>query len=217
MLNFLSKFTIGLWVLIALIAGRSYIAGSTFAQAGATFDGGNIFKATNNTKQSPDYTDPLTNVDPGNVIQFSVDVLNNSTEVAHNTRVTVSAPGGEASTQVPSVTVSADNSNSVSDTVTLSGPLPFRFAGLVPNDSFLYTSSCPQGCPLGGDVTAGVNIGDVLPISQSNNVIVTFKLYTLPAVNPTPTPTPVITPTPTPTPTPVITPTPTPVITGGGR
>lgn len=208
LLSILSKITIVAWLVVIFFAARTWIASSTQAQTVDLFRDGNIFQATNNTKQAPDFTDPLTNVDPGNVVQFGVNIANDGSIAAQNTRLTVSFPGNSATSLSPSVTISADNANSVSDSVTVSSPQPFRFDGLVASDTFMYSSTCPSGCLLPDTIlSGGVNLGVVQPVSIANNITVMFKVYTVaPQVEPTPTPTPSASPTPTPS----VTPTPTP-------
>src|SRR3989344_6068120 len=181
----------------------TFFAATKVGAAGGVFNSGNILTATNNTKQTPDWTDPLTNVDPGNVVQFRVDILNNGTGPATATNVKATQPSGTGSSLVPSVTISASDASSVSDTVTVSGPTNFRFDGLVANDTILFSPGCPSGCLLPDTIlTTGVNLGSVDTVAASNNVGVTFKLYTVPVAVASPSPSPSIAPSPSPSTTP---------------
>lgn len=209
--NLITKISLLTMVLITSLA---LVGRSVYANPGPAFRGGDIFTATNNTKQTPAWTDPLTNVDPGNVVQFRVNVANDGDAAATNTRVSVSVPGTEASSHAVSANISADNASTVGDTVTISGPSSFHFNGLVANDTMIFSNACPAGCLLPDTIiSGGVNLGDVAPVSTANNINITFKLYTSPTVAATPTPTPAPTPTPTPTPTPGPTATPAPTAT----
>lgn len=230
----MNKFKLGFLTLVLLLSAITIAVFPrlTIAQTGPVFRGGDIFTATNNTKQAPNWTDPLTNLDPGNVVQFRINIANDGDATATSTHVQVSVPSGSGTTLAPTVTISASNASSVSDTATIVSDTggAFAFTGLVPNDTFEFSSNCPSGCPLPDTIVgSGINLGDVAPVSTANNINITFKLFTQAAAGPTPTPTPTPTPaptatptpgptaTPTPTPAPTVTPTPTPTPGVGGN
>lgn len=156
--------------------------------------------------------DTQVHVNNNEIIEYFVWLENTGTTTAKNVKVFANFNGGPATSLNPSVTLSGDNIDAVTDTVRVFSESPFSlryFSG----HAYIYGNTgvynCPNGCRtqetfmhnpmILGDIQPGTSA--VIQFSFKNGVVGT-----------TPTPTPTVTPTPkpTPSPTPSVTPTPSP-------
>jgi hypothetical protein len=179
------------------------------------FRSGNIYDGGNRTDGLVDWQDPIP-ADPGEVIEFRVQVINDGSARADNVSVKVNFPTTPATSIQTTVFVSGAEAQTISDiaTVNVSGSLGQTLVYL-PGHTLKWGPGCVNGCPLpDGIAVHGISIGSVDP-GVTNSMQVTFKAHVsnvqpMPTPTPTPTPTPSPTPTPTPSPTPTSSPTPTP-------
>ncbi|GEM_PF-5925163 len=198
------------------LVGRSFAVTVVSTNQTAVLRGGNFLKVTNNTLQNG--WNDLVNVGPSDVVEFLVKISNDGQFDARNVKLFANLPSSPAQTQNPSVTLSADNSPSATDSVTINGSQPFWFVYRVGHATFFGITelhNCPNGCSMNESFYLyPLNLGTVKS-GESASIQVTFKadIFTPESSTPTPTPTPTMTPTPTPTPTPTMTPTPTPTVT----
>lgn len=179
-------------------------------RSGNIFDGGVI---------GVTWADPVT-ANPGQVVEFRATVVNEGTVDAKNTIVKVMFPGSAANPIVPTIFVSAEGVEKVSDTFTINiAGGSSQKLNYWEGHAIKWGPGCTNGCSLPDNVyVEGVNIGTVAP-GVGNSYQVVFKAYvtgqstptatptSTPTATPTPTNTPTATPT-TPTPTPTVTPTP---------
>lgn len=191
--------------------GRGFTVTVVSANQNAVLRSGDFMKVTNNTLQNG-WNNSVT-VSPYNVVEFLVRITNDGENEARNVNLRAFLPVDPATTQYPRVTLSADNAQSVTDEVTVTGQSPFYFSYKVGHatifgNTVLY--NCPNGCPLPESFyLSPLNLGTVAP-GESATIQVTFKADIIPPATPTPTATPTSTPTATPTATPTSTPTATP-------
>lgn len=181
--------------------------------SGATFRSGNIFDGG---VTGVNWADPVT-VNPGQVVEFRVTVINDGSETANNTVVRASFPGSASNPIVPTVFVSAEGVTQVTDNFTINvSNGSNQKLNYWEGHAIKWGPGCVSGCPLPDNIyVEGVNIGNVAP-GVTNSYQVVFKAYlteTTPTPTSSPTPTSTATPTPTPTSTPTITPTATPTTT----
>lgn len=196
--------------------GQAHTVTVVSANQVAVLRGGDFLKVTNNTLQNG-WNDSVT-VGPSDVVEFLTKISNDGQFDARNVKLSANLPSSPATIQNPSVTLSADNAQSVTDSVTVQGFQPFWFVFKIGHATLFGNTelyNCPTGCRIPESFyLSPLNLGTVKP-GESASIQVTFKadIFTpgTPTVTPTPTPTP--TPTVTPTPTPTVTPTPTPTVT----
>ncbi|HWA51554.1 MAG TPA: PKD domain-containing protein [Patescibacteria group bacterium] len=180
----------------------------------AFFRTGNIVDGGDRTTRLVDWEDPI-QANPGDTIEFRIQVINDGTSAVTNTTVKGDLPTNSGLNLNITGSASGDSVQTVSDiaTVHVSGTQVESITYL-PGHARMFGPGCDttNGCPLSDSiVTSGINIGTVNP-GVTNSYQVAFKAvlsnYNVPTPTPTVTPTP--TPTATPTPTPTVTPTPTP-------
>jgi len=166
----------------------------------AVLRSGDFLKVTNNTLQNGWQNG--VSAGTSDVVEFLVKISNDGQNDARNVHVFANLPSSPANPQNPSVTLSADNAPSVTDSVTVNGTLPFWFVFRVGHGTFFGVNdlfNCPNGCPMNESFfESPLNIGTVKP-GESMSLQMTFKADIFTPSSPTPTPT--VTPTPTATPT----------------
>ncbi len=178
-----------------------------------TLRSGDFLKVTNNTLQNG-WQDSVS-VGPSDVVEFLVKISNDGNFDARGVRLKADLPANPANPQHPSVTVSSDNAQSVSDNVTVTGQRPFWFVYKVGHATLFGSTdlyNCPTGCSIPESFYLSPLMLGTVKKGESASIQVTYKadIFTPASPTPTPTKTPTPTPTKTPTPTPTKTPTPTP-------
>lgn len=187
----------------------------------AAFRTGNIVDGGDRTTRLATWEDPV-QANPGDTIEFRIQVINDSTSAVNNALVKGSLPANSGLNLNVTGSISGDSVQTVSDTATvhISGT-QVQSISYLPGHARMFGPGCDttNGCQLSDNIiTSGINIPTVQP-GVTNSYQVAFKAvlsnYNVPTITPTPTATPTITPTPTATPTatPTVTPTPTPTVT----
>ena len=137
---------------------------------------GDFMKVTNNTLQNG-WQDSVS-VDPTQVVEFLVKVSNDGQYDARNVKISSDLPSSAASVHHPSVTLSADNANSVTDSVTVTGSSPFWFLYKIGHATLFGNTElydCPTGCRIPESFyLSPLNLGTVHP-GESASIQVTFK------------------------------------------
>lgn len=178
----------------------------------AILRGGDFLKVTNNTLQNGWHNS--VSVGPSDVVEFLVKISNDGEFDARGVKLFANLPSNPLAIQNPSVTLSADNAQSVTDSVTVNGSSPFWFVYKVGHATLFGTTdlyNCPNGCSIPESFyLSPLTLGTVRS-GESASIQVTFKADIFTPQSPTPNPT--ATPTSTPTATPTVTPTSTPSIT----
>lgn len=192
---------------------QAYQVSTTIVPANQTaiLRGGEFLKVRNNTLQTA-WADSLT-IDPFQVAEFILKITNDGNNPARNVHISANLPANNLITQNPTVTLTADNAESITDGVSVTSSVPFHLsyklghATLIGNTG-LY--NCPTGCVIPDSFyLSPLNLGTIDP-GESLTIQVGFKADVIPSETPSPTPTLTPTPTPTVTPTPSGSPTPTP-------
>ncbi len=153
---------LALWVLPVSAIGEGQI------------EGGDIYRVRNETKGTG-FSDPI-GADACDTLQYKVRIHNPGPGVVENVNVSVDLPAGPSTTNVSSVTITADNAQpaSTSDTATVN---------LSSSQSIAYLSGSTQLLDANGNVInslpdgivgGGVNIGEV-GISIAELEFVQFK------------------------------------------
>lgn len=188
----------------------------------AIFQGGNFVKVANVTQGGNGWQDEQVSADRGNVIEYLTYITNTGEYPARNVKFAASLPGKEQinTTLMPKMTLSSDNADSVSDTVTIHVSQP-AFLDLYPGHAMIAGQTdlynCPDMCPLNEQFYhTPINIGTVDP---GETIQIKFKsdlrwfeiASPTPSPMPSPVPSPTPSPLPSPTPSPVPSPTPSPV------
>ncbi len=188
--------------------GRAFSITIVSPNQDAILRGGDFMKVTNNTLQNG-WQDSVS-VGPSDVVEFLVKISNDGQFDARNVKLAANLPSSPATIQHPTVTLTSDNSNTVTDSTTVTGSSPFWFVYKIGHATLFGNTqlyNCPTGCRIPESFyLSPLNLGTVKP-GESASIQVTYKadIFT-----PTTTPTPTATATPTPTATPTATPTSTP-------
>jgi uncharacterized repeat protein (TIGR01451 family) len=174
---------------------------------------GDFLKVTNNTLQNG--WQNSVNVGPSDVVEFLVKISNDGNYDARGVKLKADLPSSAASTHRPSVTVSSDNAQSVTDNVTVVGQRPFWFVYRTGHATLFGSTelyNCPNGCRIPESFYLSPLMLGTVKKGESMSIQVTFKadIFTPATPTATPTRTPTATPTRTPTATPTRTPTATP-------
>ena len=179
-------------VLIALVLPAVAIIAPAMVSAAAGFQGGNIFLVSNTN--NPAWVDPVS-ANVGDIVEFHLEIVNNSNETASNVRVQAELPSNEDGTSLSvRIKVKADNASEISDTAVVNVPATSTRKSLTyfPGHATLIkhpgnVTSSIESIGTGGEVS----VGDLAP---GGNVFaeVLFKaqLTEVAVVEPTPTPTP---------------------------
>jgi uncharacterized repeat protein (TIGR01451 family)/LPXTG-motif cell wall-anchored protein len=195
--------------------GQGYTITVVSPDTTTKFTGGDFLKVENNTQQTG--WQNSVSVGPSEVVEFLVKITNEGNHDARGVRIKTNLPnvGTAATTQNPSVTISSDNSPSVTDSVTVNGQKPFWFVYRNGHATLFGVTdmyNCPNGCRIPETFHQEPMMIGTVKKGEPATIQITFKADIFTPVSPTPTPTKTPTPTPTktPTPTPTKTPTPTP-------
>ncbi len=178
--------------------------------------GGDFLKVTNNTLQNG-WNNSI-NVGPSDVVEFLVKINNDGNSDARGVKLFANLPSSPLSIQSPSVTLSADNAQSVTDSVTVTGTSPFWFVYKIGHATLFGATDlydCPNGCSIPESFYLSPLTLGTVEKGESASIQIAFKSDIFTPENPTPTPTPTSTPTSTPENTPTPTPTATPTSTPG--
>lgn len=178
----------------------------------AFFRTGNIVDGGDRTTRLVDWEDPI-HANPGDTIEFRIQVINDGSGAVNNTIVKGSLPVNSGINLNVTGSASGDSVQTVSDiaTVQINTTQP-QIITYLPGHARMFGPGCntTNGCSLSDNiVTTGVNIGTVQP-GVTSSYQVAFKAT---LSNYVPTETPTATPTATPTSTPTATPTSTPTMT----
>lgn len=161
------------------------------------FRAGNIFDGGNRTDRVVNWQDPIA-ADPGEIVEFRVQVINESTVTARNTIVRVELPQTDSTGVAARVFISASDADTVNDTATVnvSGNVGQRLVYL-PGHAIKWGPGCASGCALPDNIyVEGISLGDVQP-GDASSYQVTFKATVSNQVAPSPSPTPAPTAGPT--------------------
>lgn len=160
-------------VLLAVLTSLALVFTSVRASHGPVFLGGDIFQGFNNTTQEGTWRDPVSAA-PGQILQFRIWVENIGDADATNVNVKVNLPADRSLNHQPTVTITADNAETRTDTVTV------NVTGSVAQNIVFLSGHTEMGKE-GQHVdlpetitTSGVNIGTIKP-GINNRAEVTFK------------------------------------------
>jgi len=198
---------------LATLVAATFIFAGLFLSLKSTLAGSpnlTVLYLGNNNNDPSDSWDHDVTLSTGQMVQLYTEIHNtNVPSVANNVKVKVVLPSSSGST---TVTVSADNASSVSDSVnlTVNGGGQLRY---VPGSTEVNCNSntnCTNGTVADGIVGNGIVLGDQ---TGCNDYIIQVS-FLVEVIAPQASPSP--TPSPSPSPTPVVSPSPSPCVTCGG-
>lgn len=165
------------------------VVGTPGTQLNPVFRGGNIYDGGNRIDRTTDWGDPIA-ADPGEVIEFRVQVINDGTGKANGTSVKAVLPSTPSTSIKTTAFVSAASADTVSDiaTVNVSGTVG-QVLVYLPGHTIKWGPGCVNGCAMPDGITVhGITVGDVDP-GATNSFQVTFKATVSNVVEATPNPT----------------------------
>jgi uncharacterized repeat protein (TIGR01451 family) len=190
------------------------VSGGTAPTDIPAFHTGNIFDGGNRTDRLVDWQDPIP-ADPGEVIEFRIQVINDGNAPANDTQLKAILPDVLSTSLVARAFINGSGAAQVSDTATVnvSGSQGQLFE-YIPGHTRKVGPGCQtgDGCPLPDGITlSGISLGSVVNPGVENSYQVAFKVHVSNfQPSPSPSPSPSVSPSPSPSPSPSVSPSPSP-------
>ncbi len=190
------------------------VVGGTAPAQMPAFRSGNIFDGGNRTSRTSDWGDPIA-ANPGEVVEFRIQVINDGQAAANDTQLKVILPDVPSTNLAAKAFINGAGAVQVSDTATVnvSGNTG-ELLEFIPGHTKKFGPGCntSAGCPLPDSITtSGISLGSSVNPGVTNSFQVAFKVHvTNIQAAASPSPSPMMSPSPSPSPSPSMTPSPTP-------
>src|SRR3990167_2739593 len=160
-------------LLLALATlGLIFMSSPYLSRAATAFRSGNIFDGGNRTDRLVDWQDPIP-ADPGEVIEFRIQVINDGAGAAADTQLKVILPDVLSTSLVARAFINGTNAVQVSDTATVnvSGSQGQLFE-YIPGHTKKFGPGCntDAGCSLPDGITLnGIALGSIVNPGETNS------------------------------------------------